>query len=115
LTDLIFGRLGGPNHVGITSTITITELLVPAYRSSGEAKVDEFYGLLTTYPNIEWIAPNLEAADIAARIRARYRLRTSDALQAATAVQSRATGLVTNEAIFERVEEFETMVLDGLL
>ena len=93
----------------------MTELLVPAYRSSGEAQVDRFFGLLATYPNLDWIAPNLEVADIAARIRAEHRLRTPDALQAATAVQSHATGLVTKDAIFERVQEFETMVLDGLI
>ena len=103
----------------------LTELLVPivplahargsAYRNSGEVQVDEFYGLLTTYPNLEWVAPNLEVADIAARIRAQHRLRTPDALQAATAIRSHATGLVTNDAIFERVEAFETIVLDGLL
>lgn len=115
LTDPIFRWLGQPNHTGITSTITISELLVAAYRSSGEARVDQFFGLLTTYPNLEWIAPNLEVADIAARIRAQHRLRAPDALQAATAVQSHATGLVTNDAIFERVQEFETMVLDGLI
>jgi predicted nucleic acid-binding protein len=115
LTDPIFKWLGQPNHIGITSTITMTELLVPAYQGSSEAQVDLFYGLLTTYPNLDWIAPNLEVADIAARIRAQHRLRTPHALQAATAVQSHATGLVTNDAIFERVEAFETMVLDGLL
>ena len=93
----------------------MTELLVPAYRGAGEAQVDEFYGLLVAYPNLHWIAPNLEAADIAARIRARYGLRTPDALQAATAVQAQATGLVTNGAIFERLNAFETLVLDGLL
>jgi predicted nucleic acid-binding protein len=118
LTDPIFKWLGQPNHIGITSTITMTELLVPAYQGSSEApeaQVDLFYGLLATYPNLDWIPPNLEVADIAARIRAQHRLRTPDALQAATAVQSHATGLVTNDAIFERVEAFETMVLDGLL
>jgi predicted nucleic acid-binding protein len=115
LTDPIFTWLGRPNHTGITSTITITELLAPAYRNSGEALADQFYGLLTTYPNLEWVAPNLEVADIAARIRAQHRLRTPDALQAATAIQAHATGLVTNESIFERVEAFETIVLDGLL
>ena len=81
MTDLIFRWLGQPNHVGITSTITITELLVPAYRSSGEAQVDQFYGLLTTYPNLDWVGPNLELADIAARILPRHRLRTPDAIR----------------------------------
>lgn len=115
LTDAIFKWVQEPNHAGITSTITMTELLVPAYRDSDESQVNEFYGLLTTYPNLDWAAPNLEIADIAARVRAQYRLRTPDALQAATAVQRQATGLVTNDPIFERVDAFETVVLDGLL
>ena len=115
LTDAISSWLEQPNHDGITSTITMTELLAQAYRGSDESQVNEFYGLLTTYPNLEWAAPNLEIADIAARVRAKYRLRTPDALQAATAVQRQATGLVTNDPIFEQVEAFETVVLDGLL
>ena len=115
ITDHLFGWLEHPDHRAITSTITMTELLVPAYRDSGEQQVDEFYALLATYPNLEWIAPDLEIADIAARIRATYRLRTPDALQAATAVHAKVTGLVTNDSVFERVEAFETMVLDSLL
>lgn len=77
--------------------------------------VDEFYALLSTYPNLDWVAPDLEIADIAARIRAVHRLRTPDALQAATAVKSQATGLVTNDSVFGRVNNFETMVLEQLL
>ena len=93
----------------------MTELLVPVCRNSGEVQVDQFYGLLTTYPNLEWVAPNLEVADIAARIRAQHRLRTPDALQAATAVRSHATGLVTNDAIFEQVQSFRDGCWTGLL
>jgi predicted nucleic acid-binding protein len=57
----------------------------------------------------------LEIADRAARIRALHRLRSPDALQAATAVHAGATGLITNDPIFERIETFETLVLDRLL
>lgn len=107
--------MGRPEHGAVTSTITMTELLVQPYRESGEQRAGEFYALLTTYPNLAWIAPNLEVADIAARIRAAHRLRTPDALQAATAVHAQVTGLVTNDPVFARVEAFETLVLDQLL
>jgi len=93
----------------------MTELLVPSYRDGDEEKVDEFYGLLTTYPNLLWIAPALEEADLAARFRAAYRLRTPDALQAATAVRAQATGFITNDPIFARIREFDTAVLDQFL
>ena len=115
LTDPIFTWLELPDHAAVTSTITMTELLVQPYRDSGEQRAGAFYALLATYPNLDWIAPSLEVADIAARIRAVHRLRTPDALQAATAVHAHVTGLVTNDPVFARVEAFETLVLDHLL
>ena len=99
LADRIFSWLEQPGHAAVTSTITMTELLVQPYRDGDGQRVDQFYALLSTYPNLEWVAPDLEIADIAARIRAGYRLRTPDALQAATAIRSRAAGLITNDSL----------------
>jgi predicted nucleic acid-binding protein len=115
LTDVIFSALERAVLSGVTSTITMTELLVPAYRSNNEEMVDEFYALLSRYPNLEWIAPTLAIADLAAEFRARYRLRTPDALQAATAVRERATGFLTNDPAFTRVTNLETLILDRIL
>jgi len=112
LTDSVFSWVERAGHEAVTSTITMTELLVPSYRDHHEGKVDEFYGLLSTYPNLRWVAPDLETADLAARIRADYRLRTPDALQAATAVRAQATAFVTNAPVFARIGEFETAILD---
>jgi len=114
-TDLIFSWLERSESKAITSTIAMTELLVLPYREGDEQRADDFYGLLSTYPNLDWIAPNLEIAELAARIRAVHRLQTPDALQAATAVHSMATGLITNDPVFERVDGFETLVLDQLI
>ncbi len=112
LTDEIFAWLDGPGHSAVTSTVTMTELLVQPYRDSGQLRVNQFYALLSTYPNLDWIAPSLAIADIAANIRATHRLRTPDALQAATALNAKATGLVTNDSVFTRVQAFETLILD---
>ena len=115
LTDSVFSWVERTGHEAVTSTITMTELLVPSYGDNDERTIDEFYGLLSTYPNLRWIAPDLETADVAARMRATYRLRTPDALQAATALRADATGLITNDAAFARIKELETVVLDRLL
>ena len=53
LTDHIFAWLEQPEHAGVTSTVTMTELLVQPYRDSGEQRVNEFYALLATYPHID--------------------------------------------------------------
>ena len=114
-TDEVFSWLERPGSQGVTSTITMTELLVQPYREFDELRVDEFYGLISKFPNLQWLAPSLVIADLAARLRAFHRLRTPDALQAATALHAHATGLITNDTIFERVESLETLVLDQLL
>ena len=87
----------------------------PAVQDSKPAAVDDFYTLVSMYPNLEWIAPSLEIANIAARIRAEYQLRRPNALQAETAVRSGATGVITNHLGFERVKSFEALVLENLL
>ncbi len=115
LTDAIFHWLEQPGHRAVTSTISMTELLVQPYRNSEQEIADQFYAQLATYPNLEWIAPNLAVADIAARIRATHKLRTPDALQAATAIHAGATALATNDPIFQRVQNIEMLVLDHLL
>jgi predicted nucleic acid-binding protein len=95
LTDHIFAWLERADHRAVISTITTTELLVQPYRDKAEHRVDEFHALLSTYSNLNWIAP--------------------DALQAATAIRAQATGLVTNDPVFQRVGAIETLLLDHLL
>jgi len=115
LTDPIFAWIATQAHSAVTSTITMTELLVQPYRDSREDKIDAFYAQLSTFPNLDWIDADLEIADLAARFRAQHHLKTPDALQAATAAHSNATGFVTNDSIFRRISAFETLLLDELL
>ena len=113
-TDEIFQWLQQGNGMEITSTLTMTELLVQPYREQDGRRVDQYYGLLSTFPSLEWKHLTLETADLAAHFRAHYNLRTPDAIQAATAVEGKATGFLTNDFSFERVYVFETLVLDTL-
>lgn len=74
--------------------------------------VDHCCALLSTYPHLEWVEPTLEIADVAARLRARHNLRTPDAVQAATALACGATGFVSNDAVFERLQALDVILLD---
>jgi len=93
----------------------MTELLVQPIREGDEKLVGEFFSLLTRYPHLEWIPTTVPIAALAARFRALHHLRTPDALQAATAVYSRATGLVTNDAAFRRLGDVQVLLLDDIL
>jgi predicted nucleic acid-binding protein len=111
LAHAVFEVIAGPDHTAIASTITMMELLVQPYRRSDSEQVNQYFALLTTYPNLIWIAPDLEIADLAAKFRAEYHLRTPDAIQAATCAHAGATGFITNDAAFKRIATFETCSL----
>ena len=115
LTDVVFAWVALPKSRAVTSTITMTEVLVPPYRASDQKLADNFYGLLATYPNLEWIPLGLEIADLATRVRAQHNLRTPDAVHAATAIYRHATVLVTNDPVFSRIPDFDTLILDRFL
>lgn len=115
LTDAIFSWIANRGVIAVTSTVTMAELLVPAYRDADEERANEYYSLLSTFPHLEWVAPNLRIADLAAQLRASHGLRTPDALQAATALYAEASGFITNDPIFERVRQLDVLVLDNLL
>ena len=56
----------------------------------------------------------MSIADLAAKLRADYNLRTPGAILAATAAQVGATGFITNDPVFKRLGIFETLRLDDL-
>ena len=110
----LFRWLEDPRHAAITSTLTMTEVLTGPYLSRDAARAKVYFALLSNYPHLEWIAPDLDIADQAARFRAQHRLRTPDAIQAATAVRTRVNGFITNDPAFRRVKELEILLLDDL-
>ena len=111
----MFIWLERPGHSAVTSTLTLTELLAQPYRELSKSRVSAFFALLSIYPNLEWIAPDLQIADRAAQLRAAHRIRTPDAVQAATAIHGGATGFVTNDRVFRRIDRFETLVFDDVV
>ena len=115
LAGEVFTWLERSPNSAVTSSLTMTELLVQPYRAANEPLVNQYYALLSLFPNLVWVAPDLEIADTAARIRAHHRLRTPDAVQAATAIRRSATALLTNDSKLARVAEIEVGVLDHFL
>ena len=111
----IFVWLQGQHARALTSTVTMLELLVAPYRAADLHRVNRFYALLSTYPHIEWVAPTLEIADYAARLRAEHKLRTPDAIQVATALVGKAGGLISNDVHLKKVSGLDLLLVDELL
>jgi predicted nucleic acid-binding protein len=114
-SDHVFRWLLTEGSVGITSTLTMTEVLVLPYREARADAAESVFSRLIQMGNIEWISPSLGIADRAARARAVHGLRTLDAIQLATALTGLATGFVTNDKAFSRVTDLEVLRLDQIV
>ena len=115
LADEVFAWLESAGNSALTSTVTMTELLVRPYQIGDQVLLGALYNLLSTYPHLDWISVDLTVADLAAKIRAQHRLKTPDAMQAASTIFGQATALVTNDRIFQGIPDFQTVLLDDYL
>jgi len=82
----------------VTSILTLTEVLIHPLRQGNTQLADHYRRILLRARYVETLAVSPQIADVAARIRAEYNLRTPDALQIATAIVSGAPTFLTNDA-----------------
>jgi len=94
--------------------ITLTEVLVHPLRQGNPRLSDEYRSLLLTSGDFQTLPIDAAMAEQGADLRARYGLRTPDALQIATALAAGCTALLTNDARLQRVTDLRVLVLDEL-
>jgi len=63
---------------------------------------------------MQLVSIDSETAKVAADLRARYNLRTPDALQLATAIKAGCDAFLTNDATLKKVTELKVLVLSEL-
>jgi predicted nucleic acid-binding protein len=99
---------------GIASELTLLELIVKPLQLGRQDAADDYETLLSYFPNLE-LEPISRAVLLdAAALRARYRLRTPDAIQLATGLKSGATLAITNDEAWQRITGIETLLLADL-
>ena len=93
----IFGHIESGDLQGVMANLVFAELLVPLYRSGNSQAATGLANRLINFRNLEVVTLTTEISMEAARLRAEYGLRTPDAIHGATAIISRATGILTND------------------
>lgn len=91
--------------------ITLIELTVHPWRVSMEIIAREYESLLVHFPNLHLAEINRDIARLAARLRARFGLRTPDAIQVAAAIEHQATAFVTNDLALHRLAGLIDMII----
>ena len=115
LLSEVFYRISASQIVGFTSTITLTETLVRPLRMGDATQQKKITDLLLRSHNLYSVPVDAAIAEVAADLRARYNLRTPDALQAATALHSGCEAFLTNnDKHFRRVTDLQVLILNEL-
>ena len=117
--DKRFGPMAGHvvSHVraglsrAVLSTVSLLEVQVGPYRRGADDLADRYFALLRELPNVLWVPLTYEIADRAAQLRAERRVEAPDAIQLATALESRATLFVTNDLRLAAIPDIEYLML----
>lgn len=98
----------------ISSTITLLEVLVKPLKENQPEIVKKYSEILTTYSGIDIYELNYNVAIEAAKLRAKYNLRTPDSIQLATAIVYKADFFLTNDARLKTVSEINVISLSEI-
>jgi len=98
-----------------TSTLTLTEVLTLPFQQQAEALAESYRAILLGTPYTHVFAVDTEIAERAARLRAKYRLKTPDAIQLAASLQAGCDAFLTNDRNLRRVEDLSVLVLMDLV
>jgi predicted nucleic acid-binding protein len=110
----IFERVESGIITGITSVISLCEVLVHPIRNQNANLQKRYREILQNSPNFYTKQINSSIAGTAAELRAKYNLRTPDALQIATASENNCDAFLCNDKNLKRVAELKFLILDEL-
>lgn len=99
---------------GVASTMALTEVLVQPLRAGDSALTERYETILSHSRGFRLEPVTTPVARHAADLRARYNLRTPDALHIATAISAGCDAFLTNDTALQRVAEITILVLDEL-
>lgn len=114
LVTQVFQQIADAALTGWTSVITLSEVLVQPLLRADVPLQQAYREILLNSFNFHTLPVTAAIAEQAASMRARYRLRTPDALQIATALEAGGEAFLCNDAGMRRVTELRVLVLDEL-
>jgi len=100
---------------GVTSIITLIEVLVKPIKDQNMKAIRNYKFLLNNFPNLKMVKIDSKVAEKGAELRARYGIRIPDALQVASAIGNQATIFLSNDHKLKKIKEIEIVVLKEII
>lgn len=112
--DVVVTTVENTSIEAVSSVITLTEVLNQPIKVGNTKLEQDYRNILVNSGSYRLVPVNVQIAEMAADLRARYGLRTPDALHVASAIVSGCDSFLTNDLGIKRVTELRVLVLDEL-
>jgi len=112
LSETLFRYLRQPHVQGITSVVTLIEVLVYPQRQGRQDLVQTYERALLHSRQVQVLPVDVALARRTADLRARYGIFVPDAVQIAAALHAGATAFITNDRRLTKVQDIAVLVLD---
>ncbi len=99
----------------ITSTITLLEVLVHPFRTKNDILAEKYRDILLYSGGLTTFEIFHEVSEMSSKLRAKYSIRTPDAIQIAVGLLYRASKFLTNDSALKKVSDIDVLVLDDFL
>lgn len=97
LVKPLFEAIDRGELVGVTSGLSLMEVLVVPYRFGNSALADRYESLLTNSRGLRFIEVDRRLLKAAAQLRAMFKLKPPDAIQVAAALVGECKSFLTND------------------
>jgi predicted nucleic acid-binding protein len=107
----IFDQISVGTCRGVTSVVTLMEIIVKPNRDQQLGVANEYATILSQLPNLDVVPVDNSDAWRAGTLRAMNTIRPADALQIATCIGAGATVFVTNDRRLRQINEIDVLIL----
>jgi len=111
----LFTEINAGNIEAITSTITLLEVLVHPFRTGNKSLAEKYREILLYSGGLTTFEVLNDISEKAAEIRAKYSIKTPDAIQIATATIHGANSFLTNDPLLQKIDSVKVIVLDEVI
>jgi len=103
-------------HIGAcTSVITLIEVLTKPIEAANKILIGKYEEILTNTHNLTVIDIDKSIAIESAKLRAKYTIRTPDAIQMVVGIMNGAKAFITNDHNLKKVKEIRVIVLNDFV
>jgi predicted nucleic acid-binding protein len=111
----VFAEIDAGRIEAITSTITLLEVLVQPIRKSNRSLAEKYREVLLYSEGLTTFEILHEVSEMSSELRAKYSIKTPDAIQLAVGILYGASKFITNDPALKKVSDINVLVLDDFL